>query len=159
MRPQVENNRRLNQGNNTRDRVARGRGAHRDRGPRPSRKKPNWISVLLFLVLVVAPSCSTCREKAIIDAEQYAAEGYQTRVACYMLCLDGLLWGAFVWKSHCQARVRAGDSWLWVGEWGGLHKDPTFRPKGEIFSWTVQGYRDLLTAHGKSVPAQYVGKR
>ena len=38
-------------------------------------KKRNWIWVLLFLVLFVAPSCSTCRWKAIIDAERYAAEG------------------------------------------------------------------------------------
>ena len=114
---------------------------------------------MLFLLLFVAPSCSTCREKAIIDAEHYGANGYQTRIACYNLCLDGLLWGAFIWKSHCQARVRVGDDWLWVGPWGRLRREPTFRPKGDIFSWTVQEYRDLLTTHGKRVPAQYAGKR
>ncbi len=122
-------------------------------------KKTHLATVLMILALFAGPSCSTCREKAIVDAERYAAEGYQTRVACYGLCLDGLLWGAFVWRSHCQARVRAGDSWLWVGEWGGLREEPTFRPKGEIFSWTVQGYRDLLTAHGKRVPAHYAERR
>ncbi len=122
-------------------------------------KATNRVRVLLFLALFVVPSCSVCRVKAIVYAERYAAQGHETKVACYALNLDGLLWGAFVWKSHCQAMVRTGDGWLWVGEWGGLHREPTFMPKGETFSWTVQEYRNLLIMHGKSVPPQYVEKR
>ena len=111
--------------------------------------------VFLFFALLAASSCSTCREKSVVDAERYAAQGYETRVACYYLNLDGLLWGAFLWKSHCQAQARAGSDWQWVGECGGLKKSPTFRPKGEVYSWSVRDYRDLLAAHGKKTPARY----
>ncbi len=110
---------------------------------------------VLSVVLLAAPGCSICRSKAIVDAEQYAARGYETRIACYYLNLDGLLWGAFVWKSHCQAQVLTDDDWRWVGEYGGLRKTPTFSARGAVYSWTVKEYRGLLASHGIKTPALY----
>jgi hypothetical protein len=107
-----------------------------------------WLLIVLSLSLSLA-SCSTCRETSIRDAEKYAAQGQQSRIACYYLNLDGLLWGGFVWKSHCQAQVRVADEWRWIGEFGGLRKEPTFRPRGEVFTWTIEGYKQLLKDNGR----------
>ncbi len=107
-------------------------------------------ALLLFALI----SCSMCRETAVRDAEWYSAKGYPVRIATYDLQLDGLLYGAFLWKHHAQAQVYRHGNWYWVCELGGLCKEPTFRTKRMLVLWDVREYKSAIhTSLTSGVPA------
>ncbi len=117
---------------------------HQDHVSRPALIWATIFITLAALVVLFLAGCADCRMAAIKDAERYQAQGKETQIACYYLNLDGLLWGAFVWKSHCQAQIKVGETWKWAGEFGGLRQEPTFRPRGEVYTWSLEGYKKLI---------------
>ena len=113
--------------------------------------KAAWCIVI---VLCLA-ACGTCRVRAIEDAENWAARGEQSRIACYYVGLEGRLAGAFIWNADCQAQVLRDGRWLWVGKFGGLKESPTYsmrqvEPGKDYYTWTVDAYKGLLSSHGKA---------
>src|SRR5512135_3424534 len=104
---------------------------------------PGYVLKVLVAALVLSAliSCTVCRETAIRDAERYAGQGDQVRIATYDLKLGGLLHGAFLWTHHAQAQVYRHGKWYWVCELGGLCDTPTFRPKRILVLWDVREYK------------------
>ena len=103
-------------------------------------------------MILLLTGCATCREKAVLDAEKYRAKGDDVRVAAYCVGAVGCIVGMGLWSSHTQAQVWDGETWLWVGEFGGLHKTPTYstRPmiiKTETYEylwWPLEDYKSML---------------
>jgi len=95
----------------------------------------------------------TCREKAVQDAEEYRAMGREVRIAAYCVGVVGRIIGMGLWSSHVQAQVWDGKTWLWVGEFGGLHKTPTYDTRPMVISetetysyiwWSLEDYKSML---------------
>ena len=100
------------------------------------------------IVLMSVVACATCREQALSNSDKYQALGYATRIVVYDLGIDGLLYGAFVWRYHAQCQVLKGEQWLYVCEFGGLCTEPRFRIRRVQYEWTPEAYRKLLRDHG-----------
>ena len=113
---------------------------------------PAHVLKLVFaaFVLSVLVSCAICREAAIRDAEQYAMQGYEVRIATYDLKLDGLLYGGFLWMYHAQAQVYQHGKWYWACELGGLCDEPTFRIKRLTVLWDPHEYKRAIRLSGMS---------
>ena len=121
-----------------------------------------WIAMILLLSGCATMPASrqdgltaswTCREKAVLDAEQYAAMGREVRIAAYCVGVVGRIVGMGLWSSHVQAQVWDGTEWLWVGEFGGLHKTPTYSTRPMVISdtktypyiwWSLEDYKKML---------------
>ena len=116
--------------------------------------RPQLFAAALVVCAALVAGCATCRERSVADAERLRARGYETRVAAYALNLDGLIYGAGIWKAHAQAQVLMDGRWLWVGEFGGLREEPTFRPKGWVVVWPVEEYKNGQGAMGKGLWAK-----
>jgi hypothetical protein len=86
-------------------------------------------------------SCALCRVNAIEQAEKYQARGYEVRIATYDLYLDGKLYGAFLWDHHAQAVVWMNGRYRWVGEFGQLSDEPTFRQGRMTVYWTIDEFK------------------
>jgi hypothetical protein len=111
---------------------------------------PGCVLKVLVAALVLSAliSCTLCREAAIRDAEWYARQGDEVRIATYDLKLGGLLYGAFLWTHHAQAQVYRHGKWYWVCELGGLCDAPTFRSKRMLVLWDVQEYKRATLLSG-----------
>jgi len=95
----------------------------------------------------------TCRGKAVRDAENYRAIGKDVRISAYCVGAVGRIIGMGLWSSHVQAQVWDGETWLWVGEFGGLHKTPTYDTRPMVISetetygyiwWSLEDYKSML---------------
>ena len=102
------------------------------------------VLIIALILLIALCGCTTCRVTSVEDANVYASKGYQTRIAIYKTGLDGLLWGAFLWRHHAQAQVFIDDQWKWVGTLG-LSDSPTFSiADNEIHYWEAANYALFL---------------
>jgi hypothetical protein len=105
--------------------------------------------IFIGLLLLSLTGCALCGPQALWNADKYQKAGYATRIVVYDLQLDGLLYGAFIYKFHAQCQVLKDGQWLYVGEFGGLSFEPTFRMKRIQYEWTPEAFRALLAQHAK----------
>ena len=110
------------------------------------------MGIVVGIVLLLY-GCATCREKAVQNAENYRAIGKDVRISAYCIGVVGRIIGMGLWSSHVQAQVWDGADWLWVGEFGGLHKTPTYSTRPMIVSetetydyiwWSLDVYKSML---------------
>jgi len=115
--------------------------------------KKLWEIIGITVVIVFLSGCATCREGAVRDAEKYFAMGRDVRISAYCVGAAGRIVGMGLWSSHTQAQVRGdGTEWLWVGEFGGLHKTPTYSTRPMIIKtgtynylwWSLEDYKSML---------------
>ncbi|MFH1664967.1 MAG: hypothetical protein ABIA77_02350 [Candidatus Omnitrophota bacterium] len=108
---------------------------------------------IIVVIMFLLSGCATCREKAVKDAEKYRAIGRDVRISAYCMGVVGRIIGMGLWSSHVQAQVWDGVEWLWVGEFGGLHKTPTYSTRPMIVSetetydyiwWSLDDYKSML---------------
>ena len=106
----------------------------------------------IIVVIMFLSGCATCREKAVQNAENYKAAGRDVRISAYCVGMAGRIIGMGLWSSHTQAQVWDGAEWLWVGEFGGLHKTPTYSTRPMIIKtgtynylwWPLEDYKSML---------------
>ena len=112
--------------------------------------KHTMIAIAMILLLT---GCATCREIAVKDARHYQAKGYDVRISAYCVGAAGRIVGMGLWSSHTQAQVWDGTEWLWVGEFGGLYKTPTYSTRPIVISdtetypyiwWSLDDYKSML---------------
>ena len=112
------------------------------------RLRPLCLVLLLCLSLF---SCAihTCRVQSILDAEDYARQGYDTRIAVYRLGFEGKVWGLGIWQYHAQGQVYMDGKWHWLDN-AGPSDSPTYSmADDEIYYWTVNEYKRLLDENGR----------
>ena len=111
------------------------------------------IMGIVVVIVLLLYGCATCREKAVQNAENYRAIGKDVRISAYCIGVVGRIIGMGLWSSHVQAQVWDGADWLWVGEFGGLHKTPTYSTRPMIVSetetydyiwWSLEDYKSML---------------
>ena len=111
------------------------------------------LLALAALAVFALAGCANCRTGAIADATRYRDRGYEPRVACYHLNLDGRAAGAFLWSSHCQGQALVDGQWKWIGVTG-LRDTSTysrrqvepvqFREGTDYFWWSIEDYQKLI---------------
>jgi hypothetical protein len=124
---------------------------------------------LLILILSLLLITGCCRNIALYDAEWWACQGYQTRIAAYNVGGDGYIIGfphsliiraVYGGLAHAQAQVWKDGRWWWV-EYGQLMEGPQYSMvrKGEqiekgidYYFWKNHEFMEKLTSEGFSVP-------
>lgn len=107
------------------------------------------IMIAAIIAVLSFTGCTTCRVTSVEDAERFAQNGYQTRIAVYKLGIDGRITGGFLWTHHAQAQVLVDKEWKWV-EGPELLNSPTFTiADGEIHYWRATDYASFLKKVGK----------
>jgi len=107
------------------------------------------LIIAAVITMLSFTGCTTCRVISVEDAERYAQNGYQTRIAVYKVGMDGLLTGGFIWTHHAQAQVLIGNEWKWV-EGRELSDHSTFSiADNEIFYWRATDYSSYLKKTGR----------
>ena len=116
--------------------------------------KHNWAIIgIIVVVAFLLSGCATCRDVAMTNARHYQDKGYDVRISAYCVGAIGRIVGMGLWSSHVQAQVWDGAEWLWVGEFGGLHKTPTYSTRPMIVSetetydyiwWSLEDYKSIL---------------
>lgn len=122
---------------------------YRDGRPGNERYHMKTTVIAVIIAILSFTGCTTCRVTSVEDAERFAQNGYQTRVAVYKLGIDGLLTGGFLWTHHAQAQVLVENEWKWV-EGSELFSSPTFTiADNEIHYWRATDYASFLKKMGK----------
>jgi len=107
------------------------------------------VMIAAIIVILSFTGCTTCRVTSVEDAERFAQNGHQTRIAVYKLGIDGLLTGGFLWTPHAPAQVRVHNELNWV-EGSEILSSPTFTiADNEIFYWRPTDYASFLKKVGK----------
>lgn len=104
------------------------------------------LGLALFLLLTVLFGC--CVPNALRQAEEYRAQGYETRIITYepsflIRALD--LW---LFRTHAQAMACKNGECQYVGTYDGQLSDkPTFKNVGRVMvMWGPEEYREAKEA-------------